>query len=130
LQSYRGEAEVHLNIPKDLKIFADDLIGKVFLNLYQNALMHGERVTRIDCWTRMEDDSLLLFFADDGIGIRAEDKEKLFDRGFGRNTGQGLFLAREVLDLTGMRIDEVGESGKGAMFRIRAPPESVRHAGD
>lgn len=128
LQSYRGEVEVRLDIPNDLEIFADDLIGKVFLNLYQNALMHGERVTRLDCWTQMEGDSLSLFFADDGIGVRTEDKEKLFQRGFGRNTGQGLFLAREVLDLTGMHIDEVGESGKGAVFRIRTPPESVRRA--
>ena len=38
---------------------------------------------------------LVILWADDGIGIAEEDKEKIFERGFGKNTGLGLFLARE-----------------------------------
>ena len=38
---------------------------------------------------------LVIRWADDGIGIAEEDKEKIFERGFGKKTGLGLFLARE-----------------------------------
>jgi signal transduction histidine kinase len=98
------------------------------VNLVENALMHGEHVTRIRSWTEKDGDDLLIFLSDDGIGVPDELKERIFERGFGKNTGQGLFLTREVLDLTGMRIDEVGESGKGAVFRITVPPRSYRLA--
>lgn len=125
---HKGRADVHMDVPEDLEIFTDDLISKVFVNLVENALMHGEHVTRIRSWTEKDGDDLLIFLSDDGIGVPDELKERIFERGFGKNTGQGLFLTREVLDLTGMRIDEVGESGKGAVFRITVPPRSYRLA--
>ncbi len=123
-----GRADVQMDVPEDLEIFTDDLIRKVFVNLVENALMHGEHVTRMRSWTEKDGDDLLIFLSDDGIGVPDELKERIFERGFGKNTGQGLFLTREVLDLTGMRIDEVGESGKGAVFRITVPPRSYRLA--
>ncbi|MCX6688670.1 MAG: ATP-binding protein, partial [Methanoregula sp.] len=58
---------------------------------------------------------------DDGVGITAEDKKKLFTRGFGKNTGLGLFLSREILAITGITITETGEPGKGARFEITVP---------
>ncbi len=42
----------------------------------------------------------------------------IFNRGFGKNTGFGLFLICEVLAITGMTIRETGELGKGARFKI------------
>ncbi|MHC1709265.1 MAG: PAS domain S-box protein [Methanomassiliicoccales archaeon] len=125
---YEGEMGFAIDIPDDLEIFADDLISEVFINLVQNSLLHGGYVSSIRCWTEKDDDSMLLFFDDDGVGIGEEEKERIFERGYGRNTGQGLFLAREILDLTGMRIDEVGDFGKGAMFRIRIPATSYRRS--
>lgn len=125
---HRGKAHLQMDVPETLEIFTDDLISKVFVNLVENALMHGEHVTRIRSWTERDGDDLLIFLSDDGIGVPDELKERIFERGFGKNTGQGLFLTREVLDLTGMRIDEVGESGKGAVFRITVPPRSYRLA--
>jgi PAS domain S-box-containing protein len=128
MSNYRGRMDFRMEVPEGLEIFTDELISKVFVNLAENALMHGEHVTRIRSWTRKEGDSLHIFFADDGVGIPERMKTRIFERGFGRNTGQGLFLTREVLDLTGMSIDEVGESGKGAVFRITVPPTSYRFA--
>jgi signal transduction histidine kinase len=58
---------------------------------------------------------------DDGDGIIAEEKEKIFERGFGKNTGLGLALSREILAITGITITETGEPGKGARFEIAVP---------
>lgn len=127
---HRYGVSFHKDFPDGLEIFADDLIGKVFMNLVMNSLIHGEHVTKIGCWVGNENGDLLIFISDDGIGIPAEDKRTIFERGFGKNSGQGLYLATEILDLTGMSMDEVGEPGKGAVFRIRVPHGSHRMSGD
>ena len=49
------------------------------------------------------------------------EKEKIFERGFGKNTGVGLFLVREIPDITGITIHETGEPGKGARFEMTVP---------
>jgi len=51
----------------------------------------------------------LIVCEDDGEGIGADEKEMIFDRGFGKNTGLGLALSREILDITGITIRETGE---------------------
>jgi signal transduction histidine kinase len=66
---------------------------------------------------------------DDGNGILAEEKEMIFERGYGKNTGMGLFLAREILDITGITIRETGEPGKGARFEMTVPEGAYRLAG-
>ena len=63
---------------------------------------------------------------DDGTGIPAEEKEKIFERGYGKNTGLGLFLTREILGITGITIRETGIPGKGARFEIAVPTAAYR----
>ena len=65
-----------------------------------------------------------------GVSIPATDKEKIFERGYGKGTGWGLFLAREILAVTGMTITETGEPGKGVRFEIALPPGSFRMNGE
>ena len=59
-------------------------------------------------------------------GIAAEEKEKIFERGFGKNTGFGLFLVREILSISGITIRETGTEGEGARFEISVPKGSYR----
>ncbi len=68
----------------------------------------------------------ILIVADDGVGVPLADKERIFERGFGRNTGLGLFLVREILGITGMSIRETGEPGKGARFEVTVPKGMFR----
>ncbi len=63
---------------------------------------------------------------DDGAGISAEDKKRLFEKGFGKNTGYGLHLSREILSLTGISIVEDSLPGNGARFRITVPKDMYR----
>jgi signal transduction histidine kinase len=55
-----------------------------------------------------------------------EDKKKLFRKGFGKHTGLGLFLSREILAITGITIAENGIPGKGARFEITVPDGNHR----
>ncbi|MDN7023298.1 PAS domain S-box protein [Methanoculleus sp. FWC-SCC1] len=105
----------------DLRIFADPLLEKVFFSLIDNAIRHGSRVTRIRVSFRQDGDTGLLTFEDDGEGVPASIKEKIFRRGFGKNTGYGLFLAQEILHLNDCVIREAGVEGAGARFEIVVP---------
>ena len=112
-----------------IKIFADPLIEKVFYNLMENSLRHGERVTRMDFSSRESENGLVLTYCDNGAGISDADKKRLFQKGFGKHTGLGLFLSREILAITGITITENGEPGKGARFEITVPAGAWRHTG-
>jgi len=103
------------------EIYADPLLEKVFYNLIDNAIRYGETITTIRFYYQISDKGLALICEDDGVGIPAEAKEQIFERGIGRNTGMGLFLTREILMITGITIRENGTYGKGARFEILIP---------
>jgi signal transduction histidine kinase len=65
-------------------------------------------------------------YEDNGAGVADEDKERIFNKGFGKNTGFGLFLSREILGITGLSIKENGQPGKGARFVITVPEGEFR----
>jgi len=113
-----------------LEVYADPLLEKVFFNMMQNVLLYGERATEVTVRFRETADGLVLFIEDNGAGIPVEEKQMIFDRGHGKNTGLGLFLTREVLSITGMTIKETGEPGKGARFEILVPKEGYRFTKD
>jgi PAS domain S-box-containing protein len=104
-----------------LEIFADPLLERVFFNLFDNSKRHGVRVTEIVIGFHEEGEHGILTIEDNGIGIPDERKEPIFERGYGRNSGLGLFLAREILDITGLGIREAGIPGTGARFEIVVP---------
>lgn len=109
-----------------LEIFADPLVEKVFYNLLENSLRHGETVTRMGFSCQETPDGLILVYVDNGVGIADDVRGRLFEKGFGQNTGLGLFLSREILQITGITITENGEAGKGVRFEIRVPNGTYR----
>jgi signal transduction histidine kinase len=110
----------------DTEIFADSMIKKVFYNLIDNALRHGDHVTNIVFSTLETADGLVIICEDDGVGIPPQDKPKIFAKGFGRDSGLGLFLIREILSITKITIQETGDYGKGARFEMLIPKGDYR----
>ncbi len=109
------------------EIFADPMIGRVFYNLIDNALCHGDHVTRITFSCSVTGSSLVIVCADNGIGIPDWDKQHIFTKGFGRDSGLGLFLIQEILAITGITIRECGKYGEGARFELQVPDGQYRH---
>jgi signal transduction histidine kinase len=121
-----GEITVSVAIT-GLEVFADPLLEKVFENLIDNSRRHGERVRHISFSTLQYGlDYLALVYEDDGIGVHEADKERIFEKGFGKNTGLGLFLTREILSITGLEIKETGVYGRGVRFEIMVPKGKYR----
>jgi PAS domain S-box-containing protein len=114
--------KIRFEAPADgLEIFADPLLERVFYNIMENAVEHGDRVSVVRLSSIESPDGLLIRIEDDGIAIPVHDKELIFERGFGKNTGLGLFLSREILSITNISIKEAGEFQRGARIEMNVP---------
>jgi signal transduction histidine kinase len=135
VRSSISSAVKHLNVVgisvrndvSNIKVLTDPMLEKVFYNLVGNSIMHGEKVKNIRFSSEDSPDGPRIVYEDDGVGIKTEDKERIFERGFGKNTGLGLYLCREILALTGASIRENGKFGSGARFEITIPPSNWSH---
>ena len=129
-QAPLGQVRVNNDLPAETEVLADPLIAKVFYNLMDNAIRYGGKITTIRFFIEDRNGDRIIVCEDDGEGVVATDKERIFDRGFGKNTGLGLALSREILDITGISIRETGEPGKGARFEMTVPKGMWRVKGD
>jgi PAS domain S-box-containing protein len=109
-----------------LEIYADLLLEKVFFNLTDNALRHGQKETKIRFSAQEMPEGLVIFCQDDGVGIPDNIKEGIFKCDYFHNKGYGLFLASEILSMTGLSVSETGDPGTGARIEIRVPRGSYR----
>jgi signal transduction histidine kinase len=131
LKSVRSPGPVTITTKLDgIEIYADPLFEKVHENLIDNSIRHGERVRNIRfSYLPYANNAVAVVYEDDGVGIHEEEKEKIFEKGFGKNTGLGLFLTREILAITGIKIKESGTYGKGVRFEMLIPQGRYRFPG-
>jgi PAS domain S-box-containing protein len=126
IESTRPAGIIFTSLCNKIEIFADPMLEKVFFNLFDNAIRHGGRVTSMIVRCEPAGDELMIVVEDDGIGIPLDEKQKIFGKGFGKNTGYGLFLVREILAITNISIHETGKHGSGARFEIMVPKGGFR----
>ena len=128
LQSFENSGITFSSEFENMEIYADPLLEKVFYNLIDNAIRYGVTLTTISIYPTISDKGLSLVFEDNGVGVEAAQKQEIFKRGVGKNTGMGLFLTAEILAITGITIEENGTFGKGARFEILIPNGTWRFA--
>lgn len=103
-------------------VLADPMLESVFDNLFSNALKHSqtEKIT-IDILDRKT--FIQINFADFGIGIPDEIKDKIFSESFSygenANTGLGLYIVKKTIENFGGSIKVENNLPKGTVFVIR-----------
>lgn len=128
--SHLDFSSIHREVCLDnLEIYADPLLERVFFTFADNVLHHAKTATQVTIRYQLDGDMLILFLEDNGNGIPDTLKEKIFERGSGTQNSMELFLAREILEITGITIRETGICGNGARFEIRVPRGSFRFMG-
>ena len=115
--------EVSVNVD-GLRILADAALHRVFSNLISNSLKHGKKVTKIKISYKISKGNLTLIYEDDGIGVNAEQKDRLFSGKITETERMGLFMISSVISASGLSIKEVGVPGEGAVFEIYVPPSN------
>jgi len=127
-----------------LTVKCDDTLGKMYadltklrqilLNLLSNAAKFTENgIITIELFhqkNKEDEDEIRFCVTDDGIGVTAEQQNKLFQpftqadysttREYG-GTGLGLTITKEFTEMMGGSISVVSEFGHGSMFTILLP---------
>ncbi|MEI8330703.1 MAG: ATP-binding protein [Methanomicrobiales archaeon] len=94
------------------EIFADPMLILVFYNLFENVKRNWEKATKITIGFVEEGKSGNVIVEDNGIGIPANSKDHILERGFCAHAGFGLFPIREILAITCLSIKETVGLGK------------------
>jgi PAS domain S-box-containing protein len=111
----------------DVEIYADVQLDHVFDRLFEFALGTGEKPVQVRISSVRGDRNFRVLVEDNGTGIPAEEKDQLFELK-GDGTGRrGLFIAREILSITGITLEESGESGSGSRFELGTPEAYYRY---
>jgi signal transduction histidine kinase len=113
----------------DLQIDGNAM-DRAISNLLDNAVKYSTSGGRITVRLAREGDEAIVSVADEGIGIPADEQERVFDR-FHRvstglvhdvkGTGLGLSLVRHIVHANGGRVTLESELGKGSTFTIHLP---------
>jgi signal transduction histidine kinase/CheY-like chemotaxis protein len=127
---------IHLSLevhPEVGMLDADRLrFRQVVLNLLSNAVKFTSDGGRVDVRASISGQDLVVLVADTGVGVPAEDRERIFDSfqqgtrfsGQVEGTGLGLTLSKRILELHGGRIWVESEAGEGSTFGFALPARS------
>jgi signal transduction histidine kinase len=106
------------------------LLGRVVVNLVQNALQYSDTSTTVEVRLVCRDEDVELQVLDQGIGLQQEDIPRLFEpfyRGEKSRTrraggvGLGLALCKKIVDAHRGTITATSRNEGGAQFAIRLP---------
>ena len=103
-------------------------------NLIQNAINYSDKGSRIAVSTRLvnesDDEFVEISVADNGIGIEAEEMDRIFERfyrvDYARSratggTGLGLSIVKHVMNAHGGTVNVWSKPGQGSTFTMRLP---------
>lgn len=140
-EALRAQAEgrgqtLQVSVPENLPaLYGDkDLIGVALTNLLANAVKYTGAGGQITVRALADEGGVRIEVADTGLGIPAEEQERVFER-FARSSqpevqaqpgsGLGLALVREIAEIHEGQIQVSSEPGRGSVFRLWLPCREV-----
>lgn len=109
------------------------LLQQAFSNLISNAIKYSQAGMPIEIGGHLENDSVVIFVQDVGIGIPEGDLGRVFERYYrGKNvtatagSGVGLYLVKMVVDLHGGSITAENRAEQGTRFTVSLPINRTR----
>jgi signal transduction histidine kinase len=124
----RSGSELTAEIRPDVIGMLDEVgVTQILDNLLSNAIKYGEGKP-IELTLAEADNAARITVRDYGVGIGAEERERIFERfeRAVRKSGQpgfglGLWVARKLADAMGGSITVIGEKGAGSLFTVTLP---------
>jgi two-component system sensor histidine kinase VicK len=113
-----------------------DKIGQVITNLISNAVKYSPRGEVVELECMLLGDKVQVSVRDEGMGIREQDKDKIFERFYRVESahtenisgfGIGLYLSAEIVKRHGGEIWLESEKGVGSTFYFSLPVQFPEH---
>ncbi len=128
----KADIELSTELEDNLFVEADQtLIMRLLMNLITNAVAYGKPGGYVKINLHQQDQYVIGEVSDNGIGIRPEHLNKIWDRFYrvdpsrtsttSGNTGLGLSIVKWIVDLHGGSIQVSSEVNKGSTFTFRIP---------
>ena len=132
LDSKKKNITLSLNVEDNLPLIKAEKedLGRIAMNLISNAIKYNKENGTIDIAIFSNDNYLMFEVEDSGIGIRDEDKPKLFQEFFRAlnkdtrtvsGTGLGLSIVKGIVKNYHGKIDFESIYGKGTKFIVKIP---------
>lgn len=119
---------VDAELSTDVLVDGDELLGRIFGNLLNNAVEHNDPDSlTITVEAETTDETVAVTITDDGSGIAEDELDSLFDRPRRGDHGLGLYLVRELVESYNGSLELVTTGEHGTTFRVTFPvvsPES------
>ena len=119
------------DLAEDARVIGrDERLGQIFRNLIDNAISFSPQNGAVTIDARADGNFLRVSVSDEGPGIPPENLESVFNRfyterpvehGFGKNSGLGLSIARQIAEGVGGRIWAENRQPAGASFIVELP---------
>jgi signal transduction histidine kinase len=129
-EGFTVQLEVEDSLPQ---IMVDrDAITQAIHNLIDNAIKYSGKVKKVVVKSYKEDQNLVIAVQDFGIGIKKEEKDKIFDRFYRsgdrltftvKGSGLGLTLVKLIIDAHHGSVHVESEPGQGSTFSVKLPHE-------
>ncbi len=123
------DIDVYINSRENIEMRADPgEIEIIMNNLISNAVKYNKPGGRVDIFLEKKDNTLNITVSDTGIGLKTDDREKIFDD-FVRiksnqtreitGSGLGLSIVKKIVDMYNGSIEVQSEPDKGSSFMIK-----------
>ncbi len=112
-------ADLHLDDSLAVVDADDGRLCELFENLFRNALEHGRSDVTVTVGPLEDEEGF--FVDDDGSGIPADERDKVFEHGYSTTdggTGFGLAIVQSITEAHGWKIGAVESNTGGARFEI------------
>jgi ligand-binding sensor domain-containing protein/signal transduction histidine kinase/DNA-binding response OmpR family regulator len=137
LEPQFNNKHIHLvvNVNSTHHIFADhNMIDTVIRNIMSNSIKFTDYNGKVTITSSEDEKMITLTITDTGIGMSAEQLEKLFSidkaniatgTAGEKGTGLGLIISKEFLQINEGEMEVKSSPGKGSSFVLRIPKSSV-----
>lgn len=114
---------------ENLHLWADrEMLGTVLRNLLSNAIKFSPEKSTIHLSTQANKNFGMITIRDEGIGMNAQEKEKLFEIGHSKSgtagesgTGLGMVISKTFVEAMSGELEVKSEPGRGSEFKLSLP---------
>ena len=122
---------IRVQAPKGIKVYGDhEMLSTAVKNLIENAVIYSEEGSQVGVGLRSVNGVAEISVADNGVGIPAEEQERIFERFYRIDasrsrqtggTGLGLSIVKHVAMNHRGEIRLFSQAGLGSTFTLRMP---------